>query len=80
MSRTKDALTWMLENKVTAYVAAEKFGITASTIYAAARKQRCPCCGNFLKSDQKLTSKGEVRTVKIDKPKKVEKIDPLLDV
>ena len=62
MSRTKDALDYMAKTKCTAYVAAEKFGISASTIYAAARKKRCPHCGNFVKPKKpgpKLGPKNE---------------------
>lgn len=68
MSLTKDALDYMAKTKCTAYVAAEKFGISASTIYAAARKKRCPHCGNFVKPKKPGPKPG----LKADKPELLE--------
>lgn len=73
MSRTKDALDYMAKTKCTAYVAAEKFGISASTIYAAARKKRCPHCGNFVKPKKsKLAEPGPKSGPKPGKPELLE--------
>ena len=68
MSRTKDALDYMAKTKCTAYVAAEKFGISASTIYAAARKKRCPHCGSYIKPKKPGPKPGQ----KVDKPELLE--------
>lgn len=50
-STTREALEYMAKTGCTAYAAAQKFGLTPATVYAASRKLRCPHCGNYLKSN-----------------------------
>ena len=62
MSLTQQALAWMDETGATAYAAAKKFGVTPATIYQAAKKPKCPCCGAYLKEG------ANVRVLTEDKP------------
>jgi len=51
VSRTKQALAWMAENKTTVYAAAKHFGLAPTTLYVYIKKhglavpKHCPMCG-----------------------------------
>jgi|HubBroStandDraft_2_1064218.scaffolds.fasta_scaffold42642_7 hypothetical protein len=49
-SKTREALDWMKKTGGTAYAAAQKFGLSTATVYAASQKSRCPCCGHYIKT------------------------------
>jgi hypothetical protein len=52
-SKTDQAIDYMKAEGVTAYAAAQKFGIGAAPIYKRlkllASADRCPCCGQVIK-------------------------------
>ena len=59
MSLTKKALDYMKQSGCTAYVAAQKFGISTSTLYAAAGRKRCPHCGHYTEKQIKPEPKSK---------------------
>jgi hypothetical protein len=55
-SLTQQAIEYMQSEGVSAYKAAKHFGITPATVYAAAKRPKCPCCGGYLKQGQIVQS------------------------
>lgn len=56
MSKTQDALKWLIANPdKSVYAAAKEFGVASSTLYKAikvrdeTKGQRCPCCGQLIR-------------------------------
>lgn len=54
MSRTQQALAWLRDNpQATPYQAAKRFDLATSVLYRAIKadsKERCPCCGQLLRT------------------------------